>query len=136
MHDPDAILDSQEFRDLIDLDRPVALMVIGILHFVMPPEDKRLVRRLLEPLPSGSYVAMTIGTGDFASEEVGRVAEEYQQQGMPMELRDLATATSFFEGLEIQNPGVTQVHLWRPGPEQEGIDGRDIAMYGAVARKP
>lgn len=79
---------------------------------------------------------MTIGTGDFAPQEVGRVAEEYRQQGMPMALRDLATATSFFDGLELVDPAVTQVHTWRPGPEQDGVDGRDIAMYGAVARKP
>jgi hypothetical protein len=135
MHDPDAILDSPEFRDLIDLDKPVGLMIIGIMHFILPPEDRRLVARLLEPLPSGSFLAMTIGTADFAPEEVGRVAEEYRQQSMPMALRDLATATSFFDGMDLLDPGVTQVHTWRPGPEQEGVEGRDIAMYGAVARK-
>ncbi|CAO0835212.1 SAM-dependent methyltransferase [Streptomyces microflavus] len=136
MHDPDAILDSQEFRELIDLSQPVGLMVIGIMHFILPPDDRRLVQRLLDPLPSGSYLAMTIGTADFAPEEVNRVAQEYRQQGMPFVLRELATATSHFDGLELQDPGVTQVHSWRPGPEQNGIDGRDIAMYGAVARKP
>ncbi|MBL3805973.1 MULTISPECIES: SAM-dependent methyltransferase [Streptomyces] len=135
MHDPDAILGSPEFRELIDLDRPVGLLVIGILHFILPPDDRRLIQRLLDPLPSGSYLAMTIGTADFAPEEVNRVAQEYRQQGMPMELRDLATATSFFDGMDLLEPGVTQVHEWRPGPEQEGIEGRDIAMYGAVARK-
>ncbi|WP_121843415.1 SAM-dependent methyltransferase [Streptomyces sp. S5] len=136
MHDPDAILDSQEFQDLIDLNRPVGLTVIGIMHFILPPDDRRLISRLLDPLPSGSYLAMTIGTADFAPEEVNRVAEEYRQQGMPFVLRNLATATSFFDGLELQDPGVTQVHTWRPGPEQSDVDGRDIAMYGAVARKP
>lgn len=135
MHDPDAILGSPEFRDLIDLDQPVGLMVIGIMHFILPPEDRRLIARRLDPLPSGSYLAMTIGTADFAPEEVGRVAEEYRQQSMPMALRDLATATSFFDGMDLLDPGVTQVHTWRPGPEQEGVEGRDIAMYGAVARK-
>ncbi|MFH8883371.1 SAM-dependent methyltransferase [Streptomyces californicus] len=136
MHDPEAILESPEFRELIDLERPVGLMVIGIMHFILPPDDRRLVQRLLDPLPSGSYLAMTIGTGDFAPQEVGRVAEEYRQQGMPMALRDRATAASFFDGLELLDPGVTQVHTWRPGPEQDGVDGTDIAMYGAVARKP
>ncbi|MEU7644935.1 SAM-dependent methyltransferase [Streptomyces huasconensis] len=136
MHDPDAILESPQFRSLIELDEPVGLMIIGILHFILPPDDVRLVRRLLEPLPSGSFLALTIGTADFAPEEVGRVAEEYARQGMDMALRDLPTATAFFDGLELLDPGVTQVHKWRPGPEQNGIDDRAIAMYGAVARKP
>ncbi|MFF1374911.1 SAM-dependent methyltransferase [Streptomyces sp. NPDC058308] len=135
MHDPDAILDSPEFRALIDLDEPVGLMVIGILHFILPPDDQSLVQRLLEPLPPGSFLALTIGTADFAPEEVGRVAEEYAQQGMPMVLRDLPTATSFFDGMDLVDPGVTQVHTWRPGPLQDGVDDRAIAMYGAVARK-
>ncbi|MFE6158505.1 SAM-dependent methyltransferase [Streptomyces sp. NPDC056486] len=136
MHAPDAILDSPEFRALIDVNEPVGLMIIGILHFILPPDDRRLVQRLLDPLPSGSFLAMTIGTADFAPEEVGRVAEEYAQQGMPMALRDLPTATSLFDGLDLVGPGITQVHKWRPGPEQDGIDDRAIAMYGAVARKP
>ncbi|MBM7170384.1 SAM-dependent methyltransferase [Streptomyces sp. G44] len=136
MHDPDAILESPQFRSLIELDEPVGLMIIGVLHFILPPDDVRLVRRLLEPLPSGSFLALTIGTADFAPEEVGRVAEEYARQGMRMALRDLPTATAFFDGLELLDPGVTQVHKWRPGPEQSGVDDRAIAMYGAVARKP
>ncbi|WP_381791157.1 SAM-dependent methyltransferase [Streptomyces niveus] len=136
MRDPDTITGSARFRELLDLDEPVGLMVIGIMHFIRPPEDQPLVQRLLEPLPSGSYLAMTIGTGDFAPEEVGRVAEEYERQNMPMVLRDLATATSFFDGLELVEPGVTQVHKWRPGVGQQDVDDRDIAMYGAVAYKP
>ncbi|ARX80882.1 MULTISPECIES: SAM-dependent methyltransferase [Streptomyces] len=136
MHDPDAILDSPEMRALIDLDQPVGLMVIGMLHFILPPADGQLVRRLLDPLPSGSYLAMTIGTADFAPEEVGRVAEEYARQNMPMVLRDLPTTTSFFDGLDLVEPGVTQVHKWRPGSGQRDVRDRDIAMYGAVARKP
>ncbi|MFJ6570364.1 SAM-dependent methyltransferase [Streptomyces sp. NPDC091292] len=135
MHDPDAILDSPQFRALIDLDEPVGLMIIGILHFILPPDDQRLVQRLLEPLAPGSFLAMTIGTADFAPEEVGRVADEYNQQGMPMVLRDLPTATAFFDGMDLVEPGVTQVHTWRPGPEQDGVDDAAIAMYGAVARK-
>ncbi|MCK8678034.1 MULTISPECIES: SAM-dependent methyltransferase [Streptomyces] len=136
MNDPDAILDSPQFRSLLDLDEPVGLTIIGMLHFIAPPGDQDLVRRLLDPLPSGSFLALTIGTADFAPEEVGRVAEEYAQQNMPMTLRDLPTATSFFDGLELVEPGVVQVHKWRPGPEQDGVDDRAIAMYGAVARKP
>ncbi|MFE5666872.1 SAM-dependent methyltransferase [Streptomyces niveus] len=136
MQDPESITQSPQFRELLDLDEPVGLMIIGIMHFIRPPADRELVRRLLEPLPSGSYLAMTIGTGDFAPEEVGRVAEEYERQNMPMVLRDRATALSFFDGLELVDPGVTQVHKWWPEADQLGVLDSDIAMYGAVARKP
>ncbi|WP_330172560.1 SAM-dependent methyltransferase [Streptomyces sp. NBC_01498] len=136
MREPDAITGSASFQELLDLDEPVGLMIIGIMHFIQPPDDRDLVRHLLEPLPSGSFLAMTIGTADFAPEEVGRVAEEYHRQNMPMVLRDHATALSFFDGLDLVGPGLTQVHTWRPEAAQRGVRGSDIAMYGAVARKP
>ncbi|NGO71366.1 SAM-dependent methyltransferase [Streptomyces boncukensis] len=136
MRDPDAVLASPAFQETLSLDEPVALLVIGMLHFIHPSDDDHgLVRRLLDPLPAGSYLAATIGTADFAPEAVGQVAEEYERSGMPMCLRTQAEAAAFFDGLDLVEPGVVQVHHWRPGPDDERVDDRDIAMYGAVARK-
>ncbi|WP_369252675.1 SAM-dependent methyltransferase [Streptomyces sp. R41] len=138
MLDPASILASPQVRDTLDLGRPVALTVIAIVHFVLDEDDAvRIVRRLLDPLPSGSYLAMSIGTAEFAPEEVGRVAREYAARGMPMRLRTHAEAEEFFEGLDLVDPGITQVHKWHPdGTETEPVRDEDIAMYGAVARKP
>ncbi|MFD7285904.1 SAM-dependent methyltransferase [Streptomyces sp. NPDC059863] len=136
MRDPDAILGSPQFQELLDLREPVGLLIIGILHFILDTDDDHgLVQRLLDPLPAGSFLAMTIGTADFAPQEVGRVAAEYARRGMPMQLRTQSEAEAFFDGLELVEPGVTQVHHWRPDADQEDIDDRDIAMYGGVARK-
>ncbi|AYN43434.1 SAM-dependent methyltransferase [Streptomyces dangxiongensis] len=136
--DPSAILDAPELRETLDLSRPVALTVIAIVHFMLDEDDAvGVVRRLLEPLPSGSYLAMSIGTAEFAPEEVGRVAREYAARNMPMRLRTLDEAHAFFEGLELVEPGIVQVHKWHPdGTGEKGIRDEDIAMYGAVARKP
>lgn len=136
MHDPARILTNAQFQGLLDLQEPIGLLVVGMLHFILDTDDAHgLVRRLLDPLPTGSYLAMTIGTADFAPEEVGRVAAEYKRQGMPMQLRTYDEALAFFDGLALVEPGLTQVHRWRPVPGQEVVDDRDIAMYGAVARK-
>ncbi|TFV33353.1 SAM-dependent methyltransferase [Streptomyces sp. T1317-0309] len=136
--DPEAILGAAEFRETLDLDRPVALTVIAIVHFMLDADDAvGIVRRLLEPLPSGSYLAMSIGTAEFAPEEVGRVAREYAARNMPMRLRTIDEAHEFFDGLDLVEPGVVQVHKWRPdGTGEQGIRDEDIAMYGAIARKP
>ncbi|MCD9873104.1 SAM-dependent methyltransferase [Streptomyces guryensis] len=138
MRDPQSILGSPAFRDTLDLGEPVALTVVAIVHFLLDEHDAvGIVRRLLEPLPSGSHLAMSIGTAEFAPEEVGRVAREYAARDMPMRLRTFAEAEEFFEGLELVAPGIVQVHKWRPdGREGEAIRDEDIAMYGAVARKP
>ncbi|QDI67422.1 methyltransferase [Streptomyces calvus] len=136
--DPASILDAPELRETLDLDRPVALTVIAIVHFVLDEDDAvGIVRRLLEPLPPGSHLAMSIGTAEFAPEEVGRVAREYAARNMPMRLRTLDEAHAFFEGLELVEPGIVQVHKWHPdGTGEQGIRDADIGMYGAVARKP
>jgi hypothetical protein len=138
MRDPASILHAPELRATLDLTQPVALTVIAIVHFMMDEDDAvGIVRRLLDPLPSGSYLAMSIGTAEFAPEEVGRVAREYAARGMPMRLRTLAEAGEFFAGLELVEPGIVQVHKWHPdGTGTEVVRDADIAMYGAVARKP
>ncbi|MGA5356304.1 SAM-dependent methyltransferase [Streptomyces purpurascens] len=143
MRDPAAILGAPGFRETLDLSEPVALTVIAIVHFMLDEHDAvGIVRRLLDPLPPGSCLAMSVGTADFAPDEVGRVAREYAARGMPMRLRTLPEAAEFFEGLDLVEPGIAQVHKWRPnrtdGTEKDGVGIRDedIAMYGAVARKP
>jgi hypothetical protein len=132
------ILDSPQFREAIDLGKPVGLTFIAIVHLVMDEDDPvGIVRRLLEPLPSGSYLAMSIGTADFAPEEVGRVGREYAARGMPMRLRTLTESQDYFESLELVDPGITQVHRWRPDDAVDPeVRDEQIAMYGAVARKP
>ncbi|MEU2562955.1 SAM-dependent methyltransferase [Streptomyces longispororuber] len=151
MLDPDTILGAPELRGTLDLGKPVALTVIAIVHFLLDEHDAPgIVSQLLEPLPSGSYLAMSIGTADFAPDEVARVAREYAARDMPMRLRTHAEAGRFFEGLDLVEPGIVQVHKWRPdatgsgiarsssenGEAVEDIKDADIAMYGAVARKP
>ncbi|MCT9082984.1 SAM-dependent methyltransferase [Streptomyces fulvoviolaceus] len=138
MRDPASILQAPELRATLDLTRPIALTVIAIVHFMMDEDDAvGIVRRLLDPLPSGSHLAMSIGTAEFAPDEVGRVAREYAARGMPMRLRTFAEAEEFFTGLELVEPGVVQVHKWHPdGKGTEVTRDADIAMYGVVARKP
>ncbi|KQX63270.1 SAM-dependent methyltransferase [Streptomyces sp. Root1310] len=137
MRDPAGILAAPELRTALDPGLPVALTVIAIVHFLLDEHDAvGIVRRLLDPLPPGSHLAMSIGTADFAPEEVGRVARAYAARGMPMRLRTRAEAAEFFTGLDLVDPGIVQVHRWRPdGAGTEVVRDADIAMYGAVAHK-
>ncbi|MFJ8277366.1 SAM-dependent methyltransferase [Streptomyces griseoviridis] len=138
LRDPAAVLGSPALLETLDLGAPVALTVVAIVHFLLDEDDAvGAVRRLLEPLPSGSYLAMSVGTADFAPVEVGRVAAVYADRGMPMRLRTRAEAAEFFTDLDLVPPGIVQVHRWHPEPGSgTAVRDEDIAMYGAVARKP
>ncbi|MFI6289308.1 SAM-dependent methyltransferase [Streptomyces sp. NPDC051018] len=136
MRRPETITESEAFRKLLDRKQPVALTIIGMLHFIEPPADRLLVRRLLDPLPSGSFLAISAATADFAPDEVDRAAARYRSKGVPFVTRDREQVAAFLDGLEPIEPEVAQLHRRRPGPEQTAVAAADIGSYGAVARKP
>ncbi|MER6166886.1 SAM-dependent methyltransferase [Streptomyces violaceorubidus] len=137
VRDPDAVLEGA--RKVLDFDRPVALSLVALLHFV-PDEDGAhdLVRRLLDALPSGSHLVMTHATADFTPEESRAATEKLRAAGVTLALRSREEFARFFTGLELVEPGVGVPHLWHPelGDPVAGQDDGVIPGYGAVARKP
>ncbi|GGK81446.1 SAM-dependent methyltransferase [Mangrovihabitans endophyticus] len=138
MRDPQTIIAAPEFQRTLDLTQPVGLLLIAIVHFIEDDaEALRVVRQVLEVLPSGSYLAMSIATDEFDPVPLAEVQREYNRVGETLIFRDRAKALAFFDGLEMVEPGLVQVHKWRPdSTAAQGIADKDIAMYGAVARKP
>ena len=138
MRDPQTIISAPEFRQTLDLNQPVGLLLIAIVHFIEDDaEALRVVQQVLDVLPSGSYLAMSIATDEFDPVPLAEVQQEYNRLGETLVFRDRATALSFFDGLELVEPGLVQVHKWHPdGSEAPGTADKDVAMYGAVARKP
>ncbi|QKV94409.1 SAM-dependent methyltransferase [Streptomyces sp. NA02950] len=134
----DSILGARQLQEVLDLKRPVALSLIAIMHFVLDEDDPQgIVRRLMSELAPGSVLALTIFTGDSNPEGVAGVGREYNERGIPLQIRDKAETERFFEGLELIDPGVTLVHHWRPdeGGASEGVRDADVSMYGGVAFK-
>jgi SAM-dependent methyltransferase len=139
LREPDSILSAGQLRDVLDLDRPVVLSLIAIVHFVLDEHDPQgIVKRILRELAPGSFLALTVFTGDTDPERVAGVGREYNQRGIPLQIRNRAETERFFEGLELIDPGVSLVHRWRPDDcvVGESVADSDIAMYGGVARKP
>jgi hypothetical protein len=138
MREPETIISAPELLDTLDLSRPIGLTLIAMVHFIEDDEEAyRVVRRIADTLPSGSYFAAAIATDDFAPEVLAEVQEIYHAHGETLRFRTLAQAKRFFDGLELEEPGVVQIHKWRPGPAGVGhVNDADIAMYGAIARKP
>ncbi|OHV41548.1 MULTISPECIES: SAM-dependent methyltransferase [Pseudofrankia] len=138
LRDPAKVLGSIDFRATIDLSQPVALTIFGVLHFIADTSDPHgLVRRYLDALPSGSFLALTHGSLDFDPESVQRGADVYEKRGISSWPRPRAEIERFFDGLELVEPGLVPMHLWRP----DGTDSRDpapagVVGYGGVARKP
>jgi hypothetical protein len=137
LRDPDTILNSTEFRETLDPNRPMGLILIAVVHFIEDDaEALEVVQRLVDVLPSGSYLAATIATDDFAPEMCAKVRRTYHEHGESLRWRSRAQAERFFDGLELVDPGIVQMHKWRPDDDTyKQIAEADIAMYGGIARK-
>ena len=143
LRQPDKILGHPEVRELIDFDRPVALLLLAILHFVPDDEDPfGVVARYRDALPAGSHLAISHGTRDIPERpdlspeemaEMGaRVEQLYQLTTASLVTRTRAEVERFFDGLELLAPGVVEIQRWRPDGRTSLLPG---GFYGGVARK-
>lgn len=139
VREPERILADPELRALIDLNRPVAVMLVAILQFIRDSEDPAgLVRRLMDPMPSGSYLVLSHTTAD-SDAQARTAAEIYDKATAPMLLRSHAEVTGFFCGLDLVEPGVVWPSRWHPDDEtqQEQQDETGASYFWCgVARKP
>ena len=134
LRDPEKIL--SEAAETLDFGQPMAVLLLGILHNMGDEYNPRgIVRRLMQAVPAGSYLAICHLTADIYPElaEFARALNE-RQLDSPLVLRDRAQVTSFFDGLELVEPGVVQLSKWRPQSEFESAAA--AALWGGVARKP
>jgi len=140
--DPASILSHPETRRLLDLDRPVALLLVSMLLFV--PDDAEateLVRMFRAALAPGSYLALSHPASEAVTPEVVARSEAiYARTDRPARPRPRAQVEDFFAGFTVVDPGLIWLPLWRP----EDIDDfgdlllsepRRSAMMGGVGRK-
>jgi hypothetical protein len=137
MREPEKILSHPLTQDTLDFTKPVALMLVSVLHFFMDDDQvRRIVGPLVDALPPGSYVTASHGTAEFAP-EARKAGQEYTRDGVDAIGRDADVfADLVFAGLKFVPPGVVVVSEWRPEPGALLPPRADVSMYGAVAAKP
>jgi hypothetical protein len=131
VHDPARIIDAA--AKTLDLTRPVALMMLGILGNVADtdvPGPAEIVAQFLAAVPSGSYLVVNDSVVTEATTEAVRTA---RSGGADYHLRTVEQMNGFFTGLDLVEPGVVPTPLWRPGP---GATPEALSVYCGVGRKP
>ncbi|WP_328417650.1 SAM-dependent methyltransferase [Micromonospora sp. NBC_00389] len=131
LRDPGPIL--VQARRTLDFGQPVAIMLLGILNFVVDDDEAtRIVRRLVDAVPTGSYLVISHPTREVNPEAVDQAVEMWNAGGAaPMCVRTPQEITRFFDGLDILEPGLLTCSQWRP----DGNDTTPVSEYCAVARK-
>ncbi len=142
LRDPDRILHSPEVYSTLDLEQPVALLLVAVMHFIIDDDGPYdLVRRLVDALPSGSYLVISNATTDFMPPEQLAILEMANARAERREdrvrLRSQAEVERFFDGLELVPPGVCSVADWHPAdPDAPRPTPAEICALGGVARIP
>jgi hypothetical protein len=141
LREPEKILNHPDLRATLDLNQPVALMLMAILHFLVDEEDPYgIVGRLVDALPAGSFLTMSHFTTDFMPPAIADMLtaawKENPKNGQGR-ARSAEELGRFFQGLDLVPPGIAPLAEWRADAEpQPRPSSTDISGYAAIGHKP
>ena len=127
----------QQAAQTLDFNEPVALILLGIMeHIIDDDEAYAIVNRLLDALPSGSYLVLSDATTDIGGEAMRESIRLWNENAKPpINPRSHQQIARFFDRLELLEPGIVSVSLWRPNFGNIGAPAQ-VGNIGGVGRKP
>ena len=132
LRDTDTIF--SQARQLLDFTKPVAVVLLAILHVIPDSDDPQaIVATLMDAVPSGSYLAISHGGSDLLDREAQQgILNAMQTSQQQYSYRTQAQVARFFAGTDLVEPGLVPVEEWRPDP---GSPSGHSPGWGAVGRK-
>jgi lysophospholipase L1-like esterase len=127
--EPEEILTHPEVASLLDFGRPVALLLVNVLHFVDPAKVAPALAVYRDRLAAGSLLAITHGTAD-GEDRAGGISEVYAGSYGHMTMRTKTEVGELFGDFDVVDPGVVQLPEWRPDPSP--LSSRLGTQVGAV----
>ncbi|MEU7380201.1 SAM-dependent methyltransferase [Streptomyces sp. NPDC042207] len=135
---PQEILASPELGRLIDPNRPVALLLVAILHFVEDADDPYgAVAELRDALAPGSLLVLTHASYEgipLPAERSRSLVDVYENIRNPLIMRSREEIARFFEGYDMVEPGLVPMPNWRPRTAPEDEDLYAFSGFAGVGR--
>jgi hypothetical protein len=134
VRDPDALI--ERAGAVLDFTKPVAVLLLALLHFVSDAEDPAgIVARFAAALAPGSLIAISHLTGDFAPQAITDSAAAYNAR-VPVQVypRSRDQVSALCGALPIAYPGVVAVNHWMPSLRE--TPGPAVDLHAAVIRLP
>jgi O-methyltransferase involved in polyketide biosynthesis len=134
VHDPEMIL--REAARTLDFAQPVAIMMLGILNFVIDNDEAQaIVSQLLDAVPPGSYLVISHPTAEVDGGPMTEAVRYWNEQGSAsMTLRSRDQLVRFFDQIDLLEPGVVSCSRWRPDV-MEIEEADDVPQFCGVGRK-
>ena len=120
----------------LDFAKPIGLILSGVMgHVTDTAKARSIVRNLMGYLPSGSYLSLNDGTSVVGGDQLEQATQDYNETGaIPYVQRTPEEIASFFDGLELVEPGVVSCPRWRP-EDPAGDPPAEVDAFGGVGRK-
>jgi O-methyltransferase involved in polyketide biosynthesis len=134
VRDPESIV--RQAARTLDFGKPVAIMMLGIVNFIMDTDEAAaIIGRLTDATVPGSYLVISHPTTEVDAAPMTEAVRFWNQQGSaPMTLRTREELLRLFGGMELADPGVVTCSRWRPDV-MEISEITDVTHFGGVARK-
>jgi O-methyltransferase involved in polyketide biosynthesis len=133
LREPQQIMAHDDMRRLIDPKQPVAVMLIGVLHFIRDEEDPAgIVAWLRDAIAPGSYIAIGHGTNE-GRPKAAEHQSLYARNGAMIRLRSRAEVEPMVAGLDLVGPGLVRMSVWSMDPDQVADIDEPIG-FGALGR--
>ncbi|WP_267241899.1 SAM-dependent methyltransferase [Streptomyces sp. PR69] len=136
---PCDILHSHEVTSLLDPGRPVALLLVCVLHFLQDADDPYgAVAELRDALPPGSLFIASHASYEgmpVPEQQADGAIDVYRNIRNPIVMRTRAQVEGFFEGYEMVDPGLVSPPLWRPSGPTDQEDPYAFSGFAGVGRK-
>jgi hypothetical protein len=124
-----------EAAEMLDFSQPVAVMMLGLLHFIPDADDPYgLIRRYLDAVPSGSYLAVSHASSDLKTDTEMAGQRYNSHSATAITFRSRQEVTRLLAGLDLVPPGVSPLGQWSLGATGTGC--AQLPTYAALARKP
>ena len=134
---PRELLANPVIRGHLDFDRPIAVLVLAIFHFVPDEDDPGAIAACLrEALAPGSYLVLTHVCQELLPDKTAaaRAKDVYRKAGQPIQARGTEEIRGFFGDFELVEPGLVPKHAWRPETGEAVADPTDISLGGVACK--
>ena len=138
LRDAGAVLTDDGLASVIDLEQPVCVLLVSVLHFLRPRPADLAVAAYRQAMAPGSILVISAGTSTGTDPALIRSLQAAYRHTAPVTGHSQADITAWFTGLTLIPPGLTDVAAWQPGTP--GPPGRPRQSRGrflaGVAVKP
>jgi O-methyltransferase involved in polyketide biosynthesis len=135
LREPDTIL--RAAARTLDFTQPVAIMLLGIMHFIQDDTElQAIIDRLVQAVPSGSYVAVANTTTAVNGELTAEAVRVWNLDAQPkLKLRTPERIAEFFAGLEVIEPGWVSCSRWHPRLSPGDPVPDEVDQWAGLIRK-